>query len=80
MRLMQGDIAVYSEGEGKGTTVTVVAPRINQRISSPPKQSEKGSTEGRILENRAAEDAKTKNSVEKVPVDRSATVRQKASS
>jgi len=28
MRLMQGDIAIYSKGEGKGTTVTVVVPRI----------------------------------------------------
>ena len=30
MRLMQGDIAIYSEGEGKGTTVTIVAPRIEK--------------------------------------------------
>ncbi len=28
MRLMQGDIAIYSEGAGKGTTVTIVVPRI----------------------------------------------------
>lgn len=28
MRLMQGDIAISSAGEGRGTTVTVVAPRI----------------------------------------------------
>ena len=28
MRLMQGDVAIYSAGEGQGTTVTIVAPRI----------------------------------------------------
>ncbi len=28
MRLMQGDITIYSEGDGKGTTVTIVVPRI----------------------------------------------------
>ena len=33
MRLMQGDIAIYSAGEGKGTTVTVVAPRIEKQPS-----------------------------------------------
>ena len=33
MRLMQGDIAIYSEGEGKGTTVTIVAPRIEKESS-----------------------------------------------
>ena len=84
MRLMQGDIAVYSEGEGKGTTVTVVAPRINQRTLSPPKQStvtiEDSVSEDSVLEDEAAEDAQTKDSIEKVPADRSAIARQKASS
>ncbi|MEL6814470.1 MAG: sensor histidine kinase [Cyanobacteria bacterium J06598_3] len=28
MRLMEGDISLYSEGEGKGSTVTIVAPRL----------------------------------------------------
>lgn len=28
MRLMQGDITIYSQGEGTGTTVTIVSPRI----------------------------------------------------
>ncbi len=28
MRLMQGDITIYSEGQGKGTTVTIVVPRL----------------------------------------------------
>ena len=40
MRLMQGDIAVYSEGEGKGATVTIVAPRIDKKRNAAiePKQ------------------------------------------
>ena len=33
MRLMQGDIAIYSAGEGRGTTVTIVAPRIERQPS-----------------------------------------------
>lgn len=28
MRLMEGDIALHSDGEGKGSTVTIVAPRL----------------------------------------------------
>ncbi len=28
MQLMQGDISLYSEGKGKGVTVTIVAPRL----------------------------------------------------
>lgn len=32
MRLMQGDISIYSEGIGKGTTVTIVIPRLVREI------------------------------------------------
>ena len=34
MRLMQGDIAIRSDGAGKGTTVTIVVPRIVKEAAS----------------------------------------------
>ncbi|MEL6555545.1 MAG: ATP-binding protein [Cyanobacteria bacterium J06621_11] len=34
MRLMQGDITIYSEGKNKGTTVTIVVPRITDESSA----------------------------------------------
>lgn len=33
MQLMQGDISLYSEGKGKGVTVTIVAPRLVQQFA-----------------------------------------------
>lgn len=34
MRLMQGDIAIRSEGSGKGTAVTIVAPRLVKEVAA----------------------------------------------
>ncbi len=45
MRLMQGDIAIRSDGAGKGTTVTIVVPRIVKeaaRQSNPTQMADDG--------------------------------------
>ena len=63
MRLMQGDIAIYSEGEGRGTTVTIVAPRIEKQSSEESSEREPTWTaaepEGRYDKLQESQTAKT---------------------
>jgi len=42
MRLMQGDITIYSEGEGRGSTVTIVVPRVATADSNVHNGSDSG--------------------------------------
>ena len=46
MHLMQGDITIYSEGPGQGTTVTIVVPRLGKEhaLSAPTTNGSAGST------------------------------------
>lgn len=44
MRLMQGDITIYSAGENKGTTVTIVIPRIVENSPDSAEAEITGST------------------------------------
>ncbi|PZO18284.1 MAG: two-component sensor histidine kinase [Leptolyngbya foveolarum] len=77
MRLMQGDIAIYSGGEGKGTTVTIVAPRIPKPVEEPV-SAEVNSSEVVFAEGSAAKDARDQVRIDRA--DRGAIAHQKTSS
>ena len=77
MRLMQGDIAIYSQGEGKGTTVTLVVPRIPKPVEEPG-LAEANSANVVYAKGDAAEE--TRDQVRIDEAGRSAIAHQKTSS
>lgn len=74
MRLMQGDIAVYSKGEGKGTTVTIVAPRIerSREAISEQRRPAANPTAAKQERNGKATNGKAKGPIEDIRVNRGA--------
>lgn len=74
MRLMEGDISLNSEGEGKGSIVTIVAPRIVKPAQTEQEPSEKMPSETLPSNTRAS---KTR-SPEDMAVDNNKTDSQRA--
>ncbi len=79
MRLMQGDIAIYSEGEGKGTTVTIVAPRIPKPVEAALELAEPNPAELGSAELGSAERILIEGANSRVSLERSAIAHQKTS-
>ena len=77
MRLMQGDIAIYSKGEGNGTTVTIVAPRM-PKPAETRESAEANSSEIAAFEGVSVEAARDEVRIDRA--DRGAIAHQKTSS